>query len=248
MFFKGKVARKLRALQALVGALAFFSVLFASCVKPPPEEFPAYPPRALEGTKAERFDGLRAQARAVRSCAVLLIGDSLVEGFYKTYHGAGIFAAGVQGAGVRDWLGQAPALLGLLKTGRIILALGVNDSRIPAEKLPEFFRDYEALCRIAGAAAPLSLSTILPVRRGKGRATRFGNRINPGMIRRMNEGIARIAAAEGYELIDSHRAMADAYGMLSEDLTVDGVHLTRAGYAKWEAALFPGYSADAQGG
>jgi lysophospholipase L1-like esterase len=235
-------------LQAVFGALAFFSVLFASCAKPPSEEFPAYPPRALEGTKAERFDALRAQARDVRSCVVLIIGDSLVEGFYKTYHGPGIFAAGVRGAGVRDWLGQAPALLGLLKPRRVILALGVNDSRIPVDKLPEFFRDYEELCRAASLAAPLSLSTILPVRRGKGRATRFGDRINPGMIRRMNEGIARIAAARGYEVIDSHRAMADAYGMLPEELTFDGVHLTGEGYAKWGAVLFPGYSAGVFGG
>ncbi|MDR2800592.1 MAG: SGNH/GDSL hydrolase family protein [Desulfovibrio sp.] len=248
MFFKGNGARKLVVLRAVVGALAFFSVLFVSCAKPPSEEFPAYPPRALEGTKAERFDILRARAREVRSCVVLLIGDSLVEGFYKTCHGPGIFAAGVQGAGVRDWLDQAPALLGLLKPQRVILALGVNDSRIPVDKLPEFFRDYERLCGIASAAAPLSLSTILPVRRGKGRTTRFGDRIDPGMIRRMNEGIARIAAAGGYGLIDSHRYMADGYGMLPEDLTFDGVHLTRAGYAKWEAILFPGHMADVRGG
>ena len=40
-----------------------------------------------------------------------------------------------------------------------------------------------------------------------------------------------------YLLIDTYTAMADDQGVLTTDLTTDGVHLTSAGYEKWVAFL-----------
>jgi lysophospholipase L1-like esterase len=232
-----------KKLPALAGLSILICALSFSCSHSTlPLEVPSPAPDMpveLSGPKNERFAALLEQAERVGNCAVLVIGDSIVEGMYKKYHDADIFAAGVQGAGVNDWLPRAPLLLELLKPERIIVALGVNDSRIRPDKLPEFFQSYAELCRILSADTPkLAVSTILPVRRGKGKRVQFGNRVNPAMIRNMNAGIKRIAAEGGYAVIDSHQKLADGSGMLPADFTFDGVHLSKSGYARWESLLF----------
>ena len=217
------------------------STLFACNPTPPPVETASRPapPRQAEGSKGERFQAILERAAPIQQCNVLVIGDSIVEGLHKNYNDAEVFAAGIQSAGVNDWLNYAPELLKTIKPKAVILALGVNDSRISPARLPEFLDNYARLCgEIRGNGATLTVSTILPVRKGKGKRTRLGNRLDVAMIRQMNAGIVKIARAEKYGVIDSHAAMADARDMLPQALTFDGVHLTRDGYAKWENVLF----------
>jgi lysophospholipase L1-like esterase len=81
---------------------------------------------------------------------------------------------------------------------------------------------------------------MLPVRRGKDKKGRAANRIDPAVLRRMNAGMVRIADAAGYGVIHSFAAVADGAGMLPQPLTFDGIHLTKAGYERWEKVLFAG--------
>ncbi|MDR1686067.1 MAG: SGNH/GDSL hydrolase family protein [Desulfovibrio sp.] len=207
------------------------------------EEAPPAPVRAAyEPSGNALFDAVLERAAGVGSCEVLVVGDSLVEGLHKNYSGRDIFAAGVQGAGTADWLTYAPLLLRVIKPRTVILALGVNDSpRLRPDKLPDFFRRYEELCRLLSeGGAELAVSTMLPVHRGKGKKGRAAKRIDPAVLRRMNAGIVRIADARGYGVIHSFAAVADGAGMLPQPLTFDGIHLTKAGYERWEKVLFAG--------
>ncbi|MDR2124610.1 MAG: SGNH/GDSL hydrolase family protein [Desulfovibrio sp.] len=188
------------------------------------------------------FDAVLERAAVVGSCAVLVVGDSLVEGLHGNYSGRDIFAAGVRSAGTADWLAYAPLLLRVIKPEKVILALGVNDApRLRPDRLPDFFRRYEEVCRLLSAGgAKLAVSTLLPVRRGKGKRGRAAARIDTAVLRRMNAGIVRIADASGYDVIHSFAAVADSAGMLPQPLTFDGIHLTKAGYERWEKVLFTG--------
>jgi lysophospholipase L1-like esterase len=207
------------------------------------DEAPPAPARAAyEPSGNALFDAVLERAAAVGSCEVLVVGDSLVEGLHGNYSGKDIFAAGVRGAGTADWLVYAPLLMRVIKPKTVILALGVNDSpRLRPDKLPDFFRRYEEVCRLlSGGGAKLAVSTMLPVRRDKGKKRRAANRIDPAVLRSMNAGIVRIADAAGYGVIHSFAAVADGAGMLPQPLTFDGIHLTKAGYERWEKVLFAG--------
>jgi lysophospholipase L1-like esterase len=232
---------------SIVAAVAAAAVLVAvfSCTRLPHEAEEASPrpsPAAYERSGNAYFDAVLERAAAVGSCEVLVVGDSLVEGLHGRRNDTAVFAAGVRGAGTADWLGYAPLLLRVVKPKMIILALGVNDApRLRPDGLPDFLRRYEEVCRLLSRdGAKLAVSTMLPVRRAKGGKGRAANRIDPAMLRRMNAGIVRTAAAGGYEVINAFAAVADGAGMLPQPLTVDGIHLTKAGYERWETVLFAG--------
>jgi lysophospholipase L1-like esterase len=53
----------------------------------------------------------------------------------------------------------------------------------------------------------------------------------PVMLRALNEWLAAYAAKNGFVYLDYATAMADGDGMLKADLTDDGLHPNRAGYA-----------------
>jgi lysophospholipase L1-like esterase len=223
----------------VAAALAFFTF---SCVQQPREtEEDAQKPETTlyESSGNAHFDAVLERAAAVGACEVLIVGDSLVEGLHRNYSDRDIFAAGVRGAGTADWIAYTPLLLRVIRPKTVILALGVNDSpRLSRDKLPDFFRRYEELCRLfSEGSSKLVVSTMLPVRRGKGKKGRAAMRIDPGMLRSMNAGIVNIAGAGGYGVIDSYGAVADRAGMLPPLLTFDGIHLTKEGYERWEKVL-----------
>jgi lysophospholipase L1-like esterase len=231
-----------------VAAVAAFFIF--SCVQRPQdtEEKTRQPESAsYELSGNARFDAVLERAAAVGDCEVLVVGDSLVEGLHDNYSDKAVFAAGVRGSGTADWTAYTPLLLRVITPKKIILALGVNDSpRLSPDKLPDFFRRYEEVCRRLSRGTPkLAVSTMLPVRPGGGKK-RAAAGIDPAVLRRMNAGIVNIARAGGYEVIDSFAAVADRSGMLPQPLTFDGIHLTRAGYERWEKILFSGWSRPAE--
>jgi lysophospholipase L1-like esterase len=53
----------------------------------------------------------------------------------------------------------------------------------------------------------------------------------PGTLKALNERLAAYAARHGHVFLDYHTALADRGGMLKPELTDDGLHPNRAGYA-----------------
>jgi lysophospholipase L1-like esterase len=79
------------------------------------------------------------------------------------------------------------------------------------------------------------IGTVLPVcdcARWDDGTIRVQTRERPPLrIAELNDRIARLARESGYGLVDYHSAMADGVGRLRQELTDDGLHPNRAGYA-----------------
>lgn len=61
--------------------------------------------------------------------------------------------------------------------------------------------------------------------------------ISSERIWRLNRQLAAIAREDGAEFLDLYSYLADAAGSLRPDLTTDGIHLNRNGYAAWQEVL-----------
>lgn len=58
-------------------------------------------------------------------------------------------------------------------------------------------------------------------------------------IQALNQRLAIVTRAEKVEFLDIHSLFADPQGCLQDDLTTDGLHLSRQGYALWRSQLEP---------
>ncbi len=56
-------------------------------------------------------------------------------------------------------------------------------------------------------------------------------------IRNLNQHIAAIAQQEGAGYLNLHRLFVNNQGQMQRELTTDGIHLARRGYAVWQEAL-----------
>ena len=177
------------------------------------------------------------QTPQAQPCDFAVIGDSLVGGMRSHADAKKIALSGIGGATTGDWLLFAPELLARLRPKSVIIALGINDVSAGTGDA-EFADSYRRLCALfRDAEAHVFVSTILPVERDKP----WGDAIlDIGLISRFNAIIAAIAAEKGYELIDSHGALAGPDGMMPHGLTTDGVHLSEEGYQRWKRALLRG--------
>jgi lysophospholipase L1-like esterase len=54
---------------------------------------------------------------------------------------------------------------------------------------------------------------------------------------RINQQLKAIAAAEGANYLNLYPLFADGKGVLRQELSTDGLHLSRAGYAIWQSVL-----------
>jgi lysophospholipase L1-like esterase len=57
-------------------------------------------------------------------------------------------------------------------------------------------------------------------------------------IRNLNQQIAAIAQQEGVGYLNLNALFTDTQGQMRQDLTTDGIHLTRRGYEVWQDALY----------
>ncbi len=173
---------------------------------------------------------------------VVLVGDSITEGFdVATYFpGRRIINRGI-GADVigNDLPPDDPR--GVLKRLEqsifdcaptdVFLMIGINDLN-SGRTLEVLEKGYRELFKQIKAGAPrvrVHVQSILPTRGGH--AAR-----NPEVLD-ANDRLKKLAAEFGYDYVDLHSQMVDAKGELKSEFTEDGLHLTPAAYAVWQAEV-----------
>jgi len=159
-------------------------------------------------------------------CTVLL-GDSLVEGFpTEVAARRGWVLRGISGDRVPDV--EARLEISVLQTPceEVVLLAGSNDLVHDRTTPRSVAAALQAVAeRLRAEGRRVIVATLPPVR---GRYADAG-----GPIRAVNERLR----ADATVLLDLHAALADATGRLDSAYSADGLHLTRAGYARWVEAL-----------
>lgn len=175
-------------------------------------------------------------AYPVQEGAIVFLGNSLTEAgqWQEWFNSSKIYNRGIPGDhcdGMRqrlaDALGKAPQA--------VFLMAGINDL---AYHKPSVVKEkYEALIhelRKRYPACRLYLVSILPVN-NKSWYVPIDNKA----IVEMNAFIGNLAKKLKVPFVDLHSKMTDEEGQLRKALTVDGVHLTPAGYQLWLEELRP---------
>lgn len=176
-------------------------------------------------------------ALPVREGATVFVGDSLTErGEWAEQLGdAAIQNRGIAGDTTAGVLARA-AEVAAHEPARVFLMIGVNDLA-RGEPVAAVVERYAAVVDALRARAPrahLHCQSVLPVREGQAPAA-----LTNARIRALNEGIARVAAARSCTYVDLFSPLAGPDGALDPRFTLDGLHLTGAGYAAWAQAIAP---------
>jgi len=172
-------------------------------------------------------------AQAPSSGAVLVLGDSIVEGaLWPAWCGSPPLNAGVSGAGAlalddfaAGWLDRS--------FDAIIVATGVNDAARNRPIARTVFREALAhvLDKARAKAGKVFVATILPVEKhGVLGEAHFDN----DLIAAFNQEIRSLAADRGVELIELYPLFVEQGGSaMKPGATLDGVHLTAESYRVW---------------
>ena len=175
--------------------------------------------------------------KGVKPGGVVMLGDSITEGWPAALLPAGVANRGIGGDkvggryyGVRDRLKESVFDLGPRK---VYLLIGINNIIFWPIPVPELLDNYDKLLGEMKAGAPgtkIVVQSLLPLNMDYAS-------YNPTVLA-ANKGLKQLAAKHGCAFLDLHARFADAKGELPADLSGDGLHLNAKGYAKW-AKLVP---------
>ena len=175
--------------------------------------------------------------RTVKPGGIVMLGDSITEGWPAAMLPAGFANRGIGGDkvggryyGVRDRLKES---VFDLKPRKVYLLIGINNVIFWPIAPTELLDDYDKLLAEIEAGSPgtkVVVQSLLPLSRGYAS-------YNP-MVLEVNKGLKKLAAKHGCVFLDLHARFADPKGELPADLSDDGLHLNAKGYAKW-AKLVP---------
>ena len=174
---------------------------------------------------------------------IVFVGDSLTQGFkLKTFFpDLPVLNRGIVSDGVADfpsgrnvWRGVTRRLNESIfdcRPSHLFLLIGTNDVGVKEIPLDYWFGAYQYVVRQTRDRFP-DVKIVLVTCPPSGEAYARHDTLNR-RIREWNTRIRDYASSEGCRLIDLHALLADKEGMLSPDLTRDGLHFNETGYGRW---------------
>jgi lysophospholipase L1-like esterase len=167
---------------------------------------------------------------------IVLLGDSLTaEGEWPEILGRDdVVNRGIAG----DTTGRILPRMGRIISGKprtVVIMAGVNDlwNRVAIPAIVENHRQIIAAVRQGSPDTAIYLQSVLPVNPNL-KNFPFGN----SDVVELNRQLKSLSAELGVVYLDVHSAMI-ANRELDPRLTLDGLHLNGAGYARWAAHLRP---------
>lgn len=120
--------------------------------------------------------------------------------------------------------------LAVTRPDTIYVMAGTNDLRQGAsdEVILDNIRQIVSQLRQNHPQAQVVIESILPMRL---------NAISNKRISNLNQQIAAIAQEAGAGYLNLNALFTDTQGQMRQDLTTDGIHLSRRGYEVWQDAL-----------
>ena len=173
---------------------------------------------------AQRQYVLASQARGVEPGRVLIIGDSIAERSPLTsFCGQPIFNAGVSSIRVEEVINHAQKMRSMTKPAVVVFSIGVNDAMTGLATPNTLWEKHYRQLVSSAACARTILMEIMPT--GKNAEGEFPR--DNADIREKNKIITRIAQDTASMVIEAPATID----------TLDGVHLTPAGYRTWMAGM-----------
>jgi lysophospholipase L1-like esterase len=126
------------------------------------------------------------------------------------------------------------------KPAKVFVLIGINDisRNIPDSVIVNNYRRIIEGIKKASPATKIYFHTLLPV---NNEFTQFKNHYNKDEhILYVNAELKKLAAQEKITLIDLYSHFLDANRKLDKQYTIDGLHLTAAGYKVWAEILKKG--------
>jgi lysophospholipase L1-like esterase len=162
---------------------------------------------------------------------VVVLGDSIVEAstLPRSVCGHAIVNAGIGGASTVSGLGSMLSLsLGGKRAALVVVSLGTNDAAIP-HSVERYRSNYRALLTEAARLTPrIAIAAIPPPEAGLEEA----KKVSAALIDSYNAILP--------ELAKEVRAAFIPLPAMSEQHTIDGIHLNAAGYEVWDKAIVRG--------
>lgn len=125
------------------------------------------------------------------------------------------------------------------KPAKVFILIGINDisRNIPDTVIVNNYQRIVKRIRASSPATQICFQTLLPV---NNEFTQFKNHYNKDEhILYVNSELKKMAAREKITLIDLYPAFLNADKKLDKQYTMDGLHLTAAGYKLWASLLKP---------
>lgn len=121
-----------------------------------------------------------------------------------------------------------------LRPAAVVVLAGVNDVQgfLQQESDEQIEANWETLGDLADAhGIKMVFGALLPVNGDTAAARDVLRERDPGRLRALNAWLRAFCARRGYGYADYYAALVDARGLMRHDLTIDGIHPLRAGYA-----------------
>lgn len=171
-----------------------------------------------------RTDGLHLFS-GVSAKAVFLESTGLT--VYEVMEGKEVIRLGREKVSVLDALAQNTC-------GKVYISLGVNE--LGYYDPDDFARVYGTLIDAVRECQPnarLYIQSIIPVNTAKCKANDVPYYVTNEGIASYNEALSALCAEKEVWRVDVDRAFADDTGEVPADLSADGVHFKKEGYALW---------------
>ena len=126
------------------------------------------------------------------------------------------------------------------KPAKVFILIGVNDisRNIPYEYMVKNYEKIVTGIKTASPATRIYIQTLLPTNNSY---DKFKNHYNKeDKILAVNQFLKELASKENVTLIDLYPHFLDSDKKLDKQFTIDGLHLSAAGYLKWKEILEKG--------
>jgi len=169
----------------------------------------------------------------------ILVGDSLSMWFPASGLPGGQLwlNQGISGENSGQILNRLSALA-VTRPDTIYVMAGTNDLRqgVSDEVILDNIRQIVRQLRQNHPQAQIVMQSILPTRLSANK-TNSSALQQAARISNLNQQIATIAKLAGAGYLNLNALFADSQGQIRQDLTTDGIHLSRRGYEVWQDAL-----------
>lgn len=176
----------------------------------------------------------------VNSSDIIFLGNSITDGgeFAELFDNPNVKNRGINS----DVIGGVKKRLSHIVKGhpdKIFLLIGINDisHNLTVAQLISQYEDLVKEIRKASPPTTLYVQTVMPI---NNEFKRYKNLIGKEQtLKKMNEGIKRVAESNNAIFIDLWPVLADQDGKLHKNFTNDGLHLNGKGYKAWAEFLRP---------